>query len=89
MNKNFHEQFMEPQMDTAHRFLIEPQNTQNNTEEGLFDFLCVPWLKNYSAFITHISTLDAGRVSVFSDQVSVISEKWKLKPEKRLKEIQR
>jgi len=83
---------MEPQMDTAHIFLIEPQNTQNNTEGGLFDFLClpcVPWLKNYSAFIIHISTLAAGRVSVFSDQVSVISEKWKLKTEKRLKEIQR
>lgn len=73
MNKNFHERFM------------EPQNTQNNEEGGLFDFLCipyVPWLKNYSAFITHISTLAAGGVSVFS-------EKWKLKTEKRLEEIQR
>ena len=92
MNKNFHEWFMAPQMDTAHRFLIEPRNTQNNTEEDLFYFLClpcVPWLKNYSAFITHISTLAAGGVSVFTDQVSLISEKWKLKPEKRLKEIQR
>ncbi len=79
MNKNFHELF------------VEPQNTLNNTEGGLFDFLClpcVPWLKNYSAFITHISTLTAGGVSVFSDQVSVFIEKWKLKPEKRLKEIQ-
>ncbi len=81
----FDEWFMEPQMDMAHRFLIEPRNTQNNTEGGLFDFLClpyVPWLKIYSAFISHISTLAAGGVSVFS-------EKWKLKPEKRLKEIQR
>lgn len=92
MNKNFHEWFMEPQMDTAHRFLIEPRNTPNNTEGGLFDFLCVPcvpWLNNHSAFITHNSTLAAGRVSLFSDQVSLISEQWKLKPEKRLKEIQR
>ncbi len=73
MNKDFHELF------------VEPQNTQNNTEGGLFDFLClpcVPWLKNYSAFIIHVSTLAAGRVPVFS-------EKWKLKTEKRLKEIQR
>lgn len=85
MNKNFHEWFMEPQMDTAHRFLIDPRNTQNNTEGGPFDFLCLPcfpWLKNYSAIITHNSTLAAGRVSVFT-------EKWKLKTEKRLKEIQR
>ena len=92
MNKNFHERFMHPQMDTAHRFLIEPQDTQNNTEGGLIDFLClpyVPWLNNHSAFIAHISTLAAGGVSAFSGQVSLISEEWKLKTEKRLKESQR
>lgn len=92
MNKNFHERFMHPQMVTAHRFLIEPQNTQNTTEGCLFDFLClpyVPWLNTHSAFATHISKLAAGGVSSFSGQALLISGKWELKPEKRLKEIQR